>query len=111
VTDFGRAQDMIDAGYRATAPLDPRLARCASRRDAGLAVARSPGQRTPVITAIKVENDSKVSDDVIRYYIRQPIGEPLNSSACRPTWARCTAWITSTRCNTAWCTRATTTPW
>lgn len=78
VTDFGRARDMIDAGYRATRALDPRLAALRQADgDAGLAVARSPGQRTPVITAIKVENDSKVSDDVIRYYIRQPIGEPL----------------------------------
>ncbi|MFT0867867.1 patatin-like phospholipase family protein [Pseudomonas sp. CAM1A] len=79
VTDFGRAQDMIDAGYRATRALDPRLA--VLRRpegDSNLAVARSPKQRTPIITAIKVENDSKVSDDVIRYYIRQPIGEPLD---------------------------------
>lgn len=78
VTDFGRAQDMIDAGYRATRALDPRLAALRQPEgDANLAVARSPRQRTPVITAIRVENDSKVSDDVIRYYIRQPIGEPL----------------------------------
>ncbi|WP_313300680.1 patatin-like phospholipase family protein [Pseudomonas sp.] len=78
VTDFGRAQDMIDAGYRATRVLDTRLAELRQADDdAGLALARSPRQRTPVITAIKVENDSKVSDDVIRYYIRQPIGEPL----------------------------------
>ncbi|MDH0300393.1 MULTISPECIES: patatin-like phospholipase family protein [unclassified Pseudomonas] len=78
VTDFGRAQDMIDAGYRATRALDPRLAALRQPEgDSNLAVARSPRQRTPIITAIKVENDSKVSDDVIRYYIRQPIGEPL----------------------------------
>ncbi len=77
VTDFGRAQDMIDAGYRATCALDARLAGLRQAGDAELAVARSPRQRTPVITAIKVENDSKVSDEVIRYYIRQPIGEPL----------------------------------
>ncbi|MHC6226727.1 patatin-like phospholipase family protein [Pseudomonas sp. X10] len=78
VTDFGRAQEMIDAGYRATLALDARLAALRSPDgDSNLAVARSPRQRTPVITAIKVENDSKVSDDVIRYYIRQPIGEPL----------------------------------
>lgn len=79
VTDFGRAQDMIDAGYRATRGLDPRLAALRQPEgDANLAMARSPRQRTPMITAIKVENDSKVSDDVIRYYIRQPIGEPLD---------------------------------
>ncbi|PZW79276.1 NTE family protein [Pseudomonas sp. 2848] len=79
VTDFGRAQDMIDAGYRATRALDPRLAALRQPEgDSNLAVARSPKQRTPTITAIKVENDSKVSDDVIRYYIRQPIGEQLD---------------------------------
>ncbi|MBJ9978277.1 patatin-like phospholipase family protein [Pseudomonas sp. S75] len=77
VTDFGRAEEMIDAGYRATRALDSRLAALRREGDSQLAVARSPRQRTPVITAIKVENDSKVSDDVIRYYIRQPLGEPL----------------------------------
>jgi NTE family protein len=80
VTDFGRAQEMIDAGYRATKILDARLARLKPNesRDAELNAARAPGQRTPIITAIKVENDSKVDDDVIRYYIRQHIGEPLD---------------------------------
>lgn len=80
VTDFGRAKDMIDAGYRATRALDTRLARLrpTGSVDAELTAARTPGQRNPTITAIKVENDSKVGDDVIRYYIRQPIGEPLN---------------------------------
>ena len=85
VTDFGRAQEMIDAGYRATRLLDPRLASLRQVNDTAvnLAEARSPGQRTPVITAIRVENDSKVSDDVIRYYIRQPIGEPLELDRLR----------------------------
>ncbi|NBF08406.1 patatin-like phospholipase family protein [Pseudomonas sp. Fl4BN1] len=80
VTDFGRAQEIIDAGYRATRLLDARLARLrpAHPLDAGLSAARQPSQRTPIISAIKVENDSKVSDDVIRYYIRQRIGEPLD---------------------------------
>lgn len=80
VTDFGKAEEMIDAGYRATRILDARLAslRPAEPVDAQLNAARAPGQRTPIITAIKVENDSKVGDDVIRYYIRQRIGEPLD---------------------------------
>ncbi|MFZ3283401.1 patatin-like phospholipase family protein [Pseudomonas sp.] len=80
VTDFGKAQDMIDAGYRATRILDARLAvlKPKESQDAELNAARSPGQRTPIITAIRVENDSKVDDDVIRYYIRQHIGEPLD---------------------------------
>ncbi|MGE8479756.1 MAG: patatin-like phospholipase family protein [Pseudomonas shirazensis] len=78
VTDFGRTAEMIEAGYRATRALDARLATLRQAEgDTQLAIARSPRQRTPVITAIKVENDSKVSDDVIRYYVRQPIGEPL----------------------------------
>jgi len=78
-TDFGRAEEMMDAGYRATRILDSRLAalRPPGGSDSELVAARSAEQRTPVITAIRVENDSKVSDDVIRYYIRQPIGEPL----------------------------------
>jgi NTE family protein len=80
VTDFGKAQEMIDAGYRATRILDARLAvlKPKDSQDAELNAARSPGQRTPIITAIRVENDSKVDDDVIRYYIRQHIGEPLD---------------------------------
>ncbi len=80
VTDFGKAEEMIDAGYRATRILDARLAslRSAEPVDAELDAARAPGQRTPIITAIKVENDSKVGDDVIRYYIRQHVGEPLD---------------------------------
>lgn len=80
VTDFGKAQEMIDAGYRATRILDARLAQLkpTQTQDAELNAARQPGQRTPIITAIRVENDSKVDDDVIRYYIRQPIGAPLD---------------------------------
>ncbi|WP_454563205.1 patatin-like phospholipase family protein [Pseudomonas sp. AIG] len=80
VTDFGKAQEMIDAGYRATRILDARLAvlKPKESQDAELNAARSPGQRTPIITAIRVENDSKVDDDIIRYYIRQHIGEPLD---------------------------------
>ena len=31
-----------------------------------------------MITAIRIENDSKIGDSVIRYYIRQPVGEPLD---------------------------------
>lgn len=79
-TDFGKAQEMIDAGYRATRILDARLARLrpVEPADGELTAARAPGQRTPIITAIKVENDSKIGDDVIRYYIRQIIGEPLD---------------------------------
>ncbi|MES2868097.1 MAG: patatin-like phospholipase family protein [Pseudomonadota bacterium] len=79
-TDFGRSQDIINAGYRATQILKQRLARLHHASDPGtqLNAARSPEERTPVITAIKIENDSKIGDSVIRYYIRQPVGEPLD---------------------------------
>ncbi|NWB45982.1 patatin-like phospholipase family protein [Pseudomonas gingeri] len=84
-TDFGRAQDIIDAGYRATRILDARFAglRPPPNPDAELVAARAPEQRTPVINTIRIENDSKVSDAVIRYYIRQPLGEPLDLDRLR----------------------------
>ncbi|NWD75141.1 patatin-like phospholipase family protein [Pseudomonas gingeri] len=84
-TDFGRAEEIIDAGYRATRILDARLAalRPPPNPDAELVAARAPEQRTPVINAIKIENDSKVSEAVIRYYIRQPLGEPLDLERLR----------------------------
>ena len=60
-------------GHRATRLLDPRLVALRQPEgDSSLAIARSPHQRTPVITAIRVENDSKVNDDVIR-----PLDQPL----------------------------------
>ena len=77
-TDFGRSLDIINAGYRATQVLEKRLASLRQPTDMQLAEARTAEERTPVITAIKIENDSKIGDSVIRYYIRQPIGEPLD---------------------------------
>ena len=77
-TDFGRSQDIISAGYRATQALAPRLADLRHPADVQLDIARTAEERTPVITQIKIENDSKIDDAVIRYYIRQPVGEPLD---------------------------------
>ncbi|MQU05721.1 patatin-like phospholipase family protein [Pseudomonas helleri] len=77
-TDFGRSEEIINAGYRATQILENRLASLRQPADAQLNIARSAEERTPVITAIKIENDSKIDDSVIRYYIRQPVGEPLD---------------------------------
>ncbi len=80
VTDFGRSEELIEAGYQAAKVLQPRLAQLV-RRGGGnpaLTLARSAQQRAPVIHAIEVDNDSKVGDEVIRNYIRQPIGEPLD---------------------------------
>ncbi|WP_314918818.1 patatin-like phospholipase family protein [Pseudomonas helleri] len=77
-TDFGRSEEIINAGYRATQILENRLASLRQPADAQLSIARSAEERTPVITAVKIENDSKIDDSVIRYYIRQPVGEPLD---------------------------------
>lgn len=80
-TDFGRVPQLIDAGYRATSILAPRLATLRKPADAeavALSEARTPGERQPVIDRIEVENNSKVSDDVILHYIRQPLGEHLD---------------------------------
>lgn len=77
-TDFGRSEEIINAGYRATQILENRLARLRQPADAQLSIARSAEERTPVVSAIKIENDSKIDDSVIRYYIRQPVGEPLD---------------------------------
>lgn len=80
VTDFGRAEQMIDTGYRATKAMAERLATLKSNRggNPALTLARSAESRQPVITDIQIENDSKVGDDVIRQIIRQEIGQPLD---------------------------------
>lgn len=79
-TDFERAEQLIDAGYRAADALQNRLA--GMRRESGgnlaLSLARSAEPRTPLITAVRIENDSKVGDAVIRRYIRQEAGKPLD---------------------------------
>ncbi|CDZ93105.1 patatin-like phospholipase family protein [Pseudomonas saudiphocaensis] len=79
-TDFGRAEQLIDAGYRAANALDSRL--LAMRSESGgnpaLSLARSAEPRTPLISAVEIENDSKVGDAVIRRHIRQQVGEPLD---------------------------------
>ncbi|MFK4134361.1 patatin-like phospholipase family protein [Pseudomonas luteola] len=80
--DFGSVNELIDAGYRATQALSSRLA--SLRRppvddtDIALSIARQPGQRNPIITEVRIENDSKVSDSVIRHYVRQSLGKPLD---------------------------------
>ena len=80
VTDFARAQDMMDAGYRATHALQWRFAGLAQpvQEQSRLPSNRKKVKQTPLITSVHIENTSKVGDEVVRYYIRQTIGEPLN---------------------------------
>jgi NTE family protein len=79
-TDFGRAEQLIEAGYRAASALDGRLAamRSESGGNLALSLARSADPRTPLITEVRIENDSKVGDAVIRRHIRQQVGKRLN---------------------------------
>ncbi|AHL75885.1 membrane protein [Stutzerimonas stutzeri] len=79
-TDFGRTEALIDAGYRAATALDARLnaMRSESGGNLALSLARSAEPRTPLITAVRIENDSKVGDAVIRRHIRQQVGKPLD---------------------------------
>ncbi len=80
ITDFARAQEMMDAGYRATEALQWRFVSLAqplqeqSRLPSNL---KKPKQDT-LITSVRIDNTSKVGDGIIRYYIRQPLGEPLD---------------------------------
>ena len=80
VTDFARAQDMMEAGYRATDALQWRFASVApplqerSRLPSNL---KKPKQ-APLITSVQIHNTSKVGDGVIRYYIQQPLDQPLD---------------------------------
>lgn len=79
-TDFGRAQQLIDAGYRAASAMEGQLN--AMRSDSGgnlaLSLARSADPRTPFINEVRIENDSKVGDAVIRSHIRQRMGKRLD---------------------------------
>ncbi len=80
VTDFARAQSMIDAGYRATDVLQWRFAELSQplQEQKKLPSNRKKAKQATIITSVQVQNSSKVGDEVIRYYIRQPLNEPLD---------------------------------
>ncbi|WP_407296928.1 patatin-like phospholipase family protein [Stutzerimonas zhaodongensis] len=79
-TDFDRAEQLIDAGYRAASALESRLTSMSSKSGGNLALslARSAEPRSPVINRVRIENDSKVDDAVIRRHIRQQEGKRLD---------------------------------
>jgi NTE family protein len=79
-TDFARAEQLIDAGYRAADALGARLAtmRSESGGNLSLSLARSAEPRNPLISAVRIDNDSKVSDAVVRRHIRQQTGKRLD---------------------------------
>ena len=79
ITDFARAQGMMDAGYRAADALQWRLVDLAQAVQEQLRVPsnRKKTKQVPLITSVRIQNTSKVGDEVVRYYIRQKVGEPL----------------------------------
>ncbi len=80
ITDFARAEGMMDAGYRATHALQWRLAEVAQPLPAEQKLSSNMKKKTktPLITSVRINNSSQVGDEVIRYYIRQPLNEPLD---------------------------------
>lgn len=80
VTDFARAQEMMDAGYSAAGALQWRFADLAQplQEQPRLPSNLKKPKQTPLITSVQIRNTSKVDDGVIRYYIRQPLDEPLD---------------------------------
>ncbi|MDY0249995.1 MAG: patatin-like phospholipase family protein [Pseudomonas sp.] len=80
VTDFARAQAMIDAGYRAIDALQWRFVGLAQplQEPSRLPSNRKEAKQQPLITSVRIQNTSKVSDEVVHYYIRQAVGEPLD---------------------------------
>ncbi|HZJ92367.1 MAG TPA: patatin-like phospholipase family protein, partial [Thiopseudomonas sp.] len=70
ITDFARAQEMMDAGYRATHALQWRFAGLAQPLPEQKKIASNTKKlkKAPLITSVQVTNTSKVGDEVIRYY-------------------------------------------
>jgi NTE family protein len=80
-TDFGQVTPLITAGYDATQRLALRLAAVIPPlAPASTIAARQTAaeDRSPLITAVHIENTSKVDNQVIRRHIRQAVGQPLD---------------------------------
>lgn len=113
VTDFGRATDMIDAGYRATRAWTPAWRACALP-DRWMAnwpppVRRASATRWSLQSRSKTTPRSVTTSSVITS--ASPSASHWTWAACKPTWAPCTAWTISSRCNIEWLKKARTTPW
>ena len=80
-TDFSELDDDIDAGQSATAALASRLAPLSlGERDYAAFVAARAAREigAPIILNVVLDNQSDVSDDVIRAQINQPLNAPLD---------------------------------
>lgn len=80
-TDFARVADAIPIGEAAAMAQMQRLQ--AYRLDpeayqAYLSTRKLPASPSPVVAAIKIENESRLSEELIRSYISQPLGQALD---------------------------------
>ncbi|MCB1693741.1 MAG: BamA/TamA family outer membrane protein, partial [Pseudomonadales bacterium] len=78
---FDKTEIAIERGYEAIMSKSSRLAQFASR---SATTPPRPGHfQPPVITGIEVDNETRVSDRLIRAQIRQAIGKRLDESQLR----------------------------
>ncbi len=81
-SDFTRAQEAVSSGRAATLAQRDSLAGLAvpeaDYREYRAMLAARPSGAPPVVEFIRIENNSRVSDDMIRARLHQPIGAPLD---------------------------------
>ncbi|WP_161492507.1 patatin-like phospholipase family protein [Oceanisphaera profunda] len=81
-SDFSRSQEAIAKGFEATNAHREQLARLSlseSQYHDYLAMRNArPPKGMPVVNFIRIKNDSKVADGMVRDRLHQPIGEPLD---------------------------------
>ncbi|MEH6582390.1 MAG: patatin-like phospholipase family protein [Halioglobus sp.] len=84
--DFGDEQTIIEQGYQAAMAMREDLSELALTETqwAGyVATKRLPDPLNPVVEFVQIRNDSGISDEIIRYRISQPLGEPLDRDRLR----------------------------
>lgn len=82
-TDFTDNQHDIDAGVAATAALAPKLAELTVDETTYTALVAEHMRRklaSPIITKVQLDNESEISDDVVRAQINQKLDEPLDKA-------------------------------
>jgi NTE family protein len=83
-TDFLRAVDAIATGEAAAEASRAELRSLAVRARNGLRLAQAPPRtaaKAPVISSIRIENDTPLDDEVLRSRLRARQGEPLDVEA------------------------------
>jgi NTE family protein len=84
-SDFNRAADAIPIGYKAAEAQHAKLARLALSGDAyrdylAARSARPPTEPPPIVHFVRIENNSRLGDGMIRDRLQQQIGAPLDRS-------------------------------